>query len=120
MNKQKSYTVKRIASLLVSAMYLFIVVAYLFFTPKFQYKHPSGITKAKPNTQVIYNLIRTSRCMVGSNKPGRIMVKQHILHAVPLKANTSSPSLYYTSNTRAIGFVADHHSVYLANRVLRI
>ena len=119
MNKQKSNALIRIISMFVMMVYLLIVAAYLFFTPGFQYKHPSGITKAKPNTQLIYNLIRTNRCMV-NNKPTRITEKQYIIHAIPLKSSENRLPMFRTGNAGAFNCLADHQLAYLSNRVLRI
>lgn len=119
MNKQKNDTVMRVMSTFVMMVYLLIVAAYLFFTPGFQYKHPSGITKAKPDIQFIYALIRTNRCMV-NNKPTRITVKKYIIHAIPLKSFANRLPVFHTGNAGAFNHPADHKLAYLSNRVLRI
>jgi hypothetical protein len=110
----------RIMASFVMVMYFFIVVAYLFFTPRFQYKHPSGITKAKTNTQLIYTLIRTNRCMMSNNKLFKVLVKQHVAYASLLKFGINELPFSCVGNAVALTIPADHYPAYLSNRVLRI
>ena len=101
----------------IMPLYLFIVVAYLFFTPEFQYRQPSGITKAKTNTQLIYTLIRTNRCMMNSSKQNRLPANPPALHAAILNFGVNKKQ---DENDCACNFLINHHFAYLANRVLRI
>jgi hypothetical protein len=107
----------RITATLVMGVYLFIVVAYLFFTPKFQYRHITTV-RVKTNTQLIYTLIRTNRCMVNENKLTK--AKLFINTPVLLPGSISKPLPVRIQNDLALNFLIDHHFAYLSNRVFRI
>ncbi len=120
MHKLKKYTLIRTTAMLVMMAYVFIMVAYLFFTPVFQNNGPSGNAGLTVNTQLIYNLIRTNRCMMNDNKPAKSQVKLYAAHFISQKSITGKTPLLLAGNTSALYFLIDHHFAYLSNRVLRI
>jgi hypothetical protein len=119
MSNRKNYIILRAASYLMTLAYMFIVVAYLFFTPQFQYRRSSGNIKVKSNTQSIYTLIRTSRCMM-NNKSVNVLVKDQIAHTTPLNFGVIDMPSAKVEHVFAFNYRADRQLSYLFNRVLRI
>lgn len=107
-------------AMLAMAMYLFIVVAYLFFVPAFQYKCIKDNSIIKTNTQLIYTLVRTNRGLTNGDTSTRIKVKQFIasdfLQRVTVSILTSLPF----KNSYTLTFLPNHHFSYLYNCVLRV
>jgi hypothetical protein len=114
----------RITSLMVLLMYFSVVSAHLFFAPKFQYKQLTGkACSEKNNTQLIYTLIRTNRCMVNDNKVADALAKQFPGFFISLISGGSLPVVevkVVNNNFSPVQISPDRHFSYLYNRVLRI
>lgn len=119
MIKHKRYTPTHVNAMLAMGVYFVITIAYLFFAPKFQYRHISGKIKLKSDTLLIYNLIRTNRCMA-NNKPAKTHTKG--LTGKSISKFLSSGKLFALKAENKYCFEpsADHHFSFLFNRVLRI
>lgn len=116
-----AYCQFRCRTCMLTAVYLFIVVTHLFFAPLFSdggnMNHNSVI---KRNTEFIYNLIRTDRCLVNESKKAEITAKNHFSPFISLLLNTSTCSHLKTTDYFNCQFISDHHFTYLSNRVLRL
>jgi hypothetical protein len=102
------------------AVYLFIVVTHLFFSPNFHAgPHFGNNSILKRNTELIYNLIRTDRSTFDENKTVKTFTKSYPGSSAWL-INTKPFSVAIHGNSHLSQFLSDHHHSYLANRVIRI
>lgn len=120
MNKQQKYKYVQNITTLVTVLYAFIAVAYLFLAPGFQYRNGTEVSAVKSNTQLIYTLIRTNRCMANDNKQARGAVRAAAHSPIPLLNEKHKISSMQADSMVALNFVIDRHFIYLSNRVLRI
>jgi hypothetical protein len=120
MKLKKTYPFAHWGALILMPLYLFIVVAHLFFSPKFQGDFNAGRNPVfKKNTELIYYLIRNDRSTFNENKQAKTFAK---------KSGFSTSSMICTNPLLSIGnfnktyfqFFPDHHYSYLLNHIIRI
>jgi hypothetical protein len=102
------------------AVYLFIVVAHLFFTPNFHADPNFGNNPTlKRNTELFYNLIRTDRSVFDDSKTAKSFTKSYPGFSAWL-INTKPLLVAVRGNSHLSQFLPDHHHSYLSNRMIRI
>jgi hypothetical protein len=101
------------------AVYLFIVVTHLFFAPHFHQGDTRNLA-LKKNTEFIFNLIRTDRCLVNESKKSDQGAKLQLAVSNPNTANFSQTRFTKVADYYNSRFVSDYHFSWLSNRVLRI
>ena len=117
--KKTSYFVQ-FSTIGLVAVYLFIVVAHLFFTPNFHAGPDFGNNSIlKRNTELIYNLIRTDRSVFDDSKTGKTFTKSYPGFSAWL-INIKPLFVAVHGNSHLSQFLPDHHHAYLSNRVIRI
>ena len=118
--KQKNKYCTRFSILLLAVSYLIISSAHLFFAPNFQVNNISGNSSfSKTNSELVYNLIRTNRCLFNDNKNLKTYAgKAPSAFVVHLAYDLSDPVKNLSFKNTI--FKADHHFSYLSNRTLRI
>ncbi|HEY9002921.1 MAG TPA: hypothetical protein VIM89_16320 [Mucilaginibacter sp.] len=102
------------------AVYLFIVVTHLFFAPHFHQGGSDRNLALKKNTEYIFNLIRTDRCLINESKKSDQSGKQLLATFASNFIKFDQISFIKTDNYFAYQFRSNHHFSYLSNRVLRI
>jgi hypothetical protein len=121
MKLKKTYPYVHFGALVLMPVYLFIVVAHLFFTPKFQAGPNAGNGSViRKNTEVIYYLIRNDRSTFNENKTAKIFAKGKSIFSILLLINVSSKRTTSAGNAQFFQFLPDHHHSYLSNRIMRI
>jgi len=121
MKRLKKHIFIRCAALMVMVVYFFIAVAFLFFAPEFQYARSKADTgRIKTDTQLIYSLIRTSRCIANNNKSEKVLVKQGCGFFIQHLTGMNSLHTLWRNKPYFTFFLPDHHFSYLFCRVLRI
>jgi hypothetical protein len=104
----------------LTAVYLFIVITHLFFTPRFlSGYHPGHNPIVKRNTELIYNLTRTDRCTLDEAKIVKVAAKHHSAWLASYLYAQRLPDVH-AGIFQFFQFLPDHHSSYLSNRILRI
>jgi hypothetical protein len=121
MKSKKTYPYVRFGALVLMPVYLFIVVAHLFFVPQFQTGHNYGRNSFfKKNTEFCYYLVRNDRSTFNENKTVKIFAKNKSPFFISLLIN-ASPSLTVTIGGAHLSqFLPDYHHSYLSNLILRI
>jgi hypothetical protein len=117
--KKASYFVQ-FSTIGLMAVYLFIVVTHLFFSPNFHADPNLGNNSIlKRNTELIYNLIRTDRSVFDDSKTVKTFTKSYPGFSAWL-VNTKPLSVAIHGNSHLSQFLPDHHHAFLSNRVIRI
>ena len=121
MRSKKAYSNVRFGTFFLMPSYLFIVVAHLFFAPNFHSGTTLGYNPVlKRNTELIYNLIRTDRCLSNESKTVKTFAKNLPPFSISLLIKSKPLLNTAMGNTGLYQFLPDHHSSYLSNRVIRI
>lgn len=102
------------------AVYFFIVVTHLFYAPNFHQDGNDRNQALKKNTEYIYNLIRTDRCLVNESKKSDQGGKQLLTTSASNFIKFARISFINTDKYFTYQFRSNHHFSYLSNRVLRI
>jgi hypothetical protein len=105
---------------LLVAVYFFIVVTHLFFAPCFHEGENNQNLALKKNTEFIFNLIRTDRCLINESKKPDQSAKLLLTTSVSNFVKFDRLFFMQTDNYFTYQFVFDHHFSYLSNRALRI
>jgi hypothetical protein len=121
MKLKKTYPFAHSGALVLMPVYLFIVVAHLFFVPGFQGNvNPDHRPVLKRNTEFVYYLIRNDRSTFNENKQAKNFPKNKPVFLISLLINVNHLPVTYTGNSTAFQFLPDYHHSYLSNRVIRI
>ncbi|MBS1522901.1 MAG: hypothetical protein JST50_18015 [Bacteroidetes bacterium] len=102
------------------AVYLFIVVTHLFYAPNFHQDGNDRNLALKKNTEYLFNLIRTDRCLINESKKSDQSGKQLFAASVSNFVKFDQVSFMQSDNYFAYQFRSNHHFSYLSNRILRI
>ena len=106
---------------LLMPLYLLIVTAHLFFTPKFQdglKRYQSSFVKS--DSQSIYYLIRNDRSTYSENKQLKVTPKAQSFDSVPALAFSNILHKSERVNPHPYKYLPIHRHVWLTKRVLRI
>jgi hypothetical protein len=121
MTCQKKYLLIKLTAFPVLCLYFFIAVACLFLAPGFQYNSARNTKRISTNTQVIYNLIRTSRCVAAnSNQAGKIFAKYSHSSYIQLLPGPGFLNAVQNRHNLFSDFLPDRHLSYLFYCVIRI
>jgi hypothetical protein len=108
-------------ALILSAAYLFIVVAHLFFAPSFRDNFSGGNRFAlKRNNNLIYNLIRTDRCPASDSKNVKSQVKNHTAPFITLLICNKPMPVTASPGNNVARMLRGQQASYLTNHILRI
>jgi len=106
---------------ILMAVYLFIVITHLFFSPQFQADAATGHKQTvKRNAELIYNLIKTDRGLFDESKKSELSATKHLISFTSLSIHRNPLLSAETYNYYNCSFKPNHHFSYLSNRVLRI
>ena len=105
---------------LLVAVYLFIAVTHLFFAPRFHEGDNNHNPALKKNTEFIFNLIRTDRCLINESKKSDQSAKLLLTTSVSNFIRFDRVFFTQTDNYFTSQFVSNQHFSWLSNRVLRI
>jgi len=121
MKLKKTYPYAHFGALVLMAVYLFIVVAHLFFVPGFQgnLNRDRGPV-LKRNTEFVYYLIRNDRSTFNENKQAKNFPKNKPAFLISLLINVNHLTVTETANASAFQFLPYHQHSYLLNHVIRI
>jgi hypothetical protein len=104
---------------ILMTVYLFIVATHLFFVPDFLQDNKVSFT-LKRNSEFLFNLIRTNKCLINENKKSDQAAKLLLSTSVLSNNIFGLASFIKFDNCFTHRFVSNHHFSYLSNRILRI
>ena len=121
MKLRKKYPYAHFGALVLMPVYLFIVVAHLFFVPRFQGNlNPGRELVFKRNTEFVYYLIRNDRSTFNENKPAKNFPKNKPVFLISLLININHLPVTDAGGSSAFQYLPHHHHSYLLNHVIRI
>jgi hypothetical protein len=121
MNAKKKYSGVHFGAFLIMSVYLFIVIAHLFFAPNFRdVLNSNHDAILKQNTSFFYYLVRNDRSASGENKSVKIFPRNRLPYSISLLTNQNPLLTKVTDNANHFQFLPDRHHSYLPNRSIRI
>ncbi len=121
MKLKKTRPCVHFGALVLMPVYLFIVVAHLFFVPSFQGNlNPDHKPVLKRNTEFVYYLIRNDRSTFNENKQVKNFPKRKPIFLISTLIDVNHLPVTEAGNASAFQFLPDYHHSYLLNHVIRI
>jgi hypothetical protein len=121
MRLKKTYPYVHFGASVLMPVYLFIVVAHLFFVPRFLGNlNPDRSPVLKRNTEFVYYLIRNDRSTFNENKPVKNFPKNKPAFLISLLINVNHLPVTEAGNASAFQFLPGYRHSYLLNHVIRI
>jgi len=121
MRLKRTHPFTHFGALVLMPVYLFIVVAHLFFVPTFQGNvNPAHNTVLKRNTEFVYYLIRNDRSTINENKSAKNFPKNKPVFLISLLINVNHLPVTEAGNASTFQFLPNCHHSYLSNHVIRI